>query len=65
MNEPGPSTSPSHSKKIRSSPAEAQFSKNIAPTEAPVIAAAQNDDERMLATIGYKQVLTGRQPEYS
>lgn len=64
MDEPGPSTSASHSK-VRSSPAEAQFSKNIAPAEAPVIAAAQNDDERMLATIGYKQVLTCRQPEDS
>lgn len=58
MTEPGPSTSHSHSKKIRSTSVS-----NTEPNEAPVIATVQDDDERMLANIGYRQVLTCRRPE--
>lgn len=63
MTEPGPSTSHSHSKKVGSTTVEARLTKNTEPNEAPVIATVQDDDERMLATIGYRQVLTCRRPE--
>ncbi|MCJ1462764.1 hypothetical protein MMC07_001367 [Pseudocyphellaria aurata] len=57
MTQPGSSTSHVRSKKTSSTPAGAQFPKNIESSEAPIIALVQNDDERMLATIGYKQEL--------
>lgn len=65
MTDPGLSTGHLRSKKIGSIPAEAQSPKDIEPSEAPVVATGQDDDERMLATIGYRQVLTAPRSEDS
>lgn len=65
MADPGSSTSHVRSNKTRTTQTEAHLTKNIRPRRAPIVTAVLDDDDRMLATIGYRQVLTCRRPKDS